>query len=45
MMIVPGGLFMYGWSAQAHTHFIVPLIGACIFAFGMLITYVRKSTL
>ncbi|KAI0916858.1 hypothetical protein AcW1_007807 [Taiwanofungus camphoratus] len=44
MMIVPGGLFMYGWSAQAHTHFIVPLIGACIFAFGMLITYICVQT-
>lgn len=31
---VSGGLFMYGWSAQARTHWIVPNIGAAIFGFG-----------
>ncbi|KAF7330542.1 MFS domain-containing protein [Mycena venus] len=41
MAFVPAGLFIYGWSAQAQTHFIVPLLGAAIFAFGMLITYAR----
>ena len=33
MLIVPAGLFMYGWTAQTQTHFILPLIGAAIFAF------------
>ncbi|KAK4503877.1 hypothetical protein PRZ48_004792 [Zasmidium cellare] len=32
--LVAGGLFMYGWSAQAHTHWIVPNIGAAIFSIG-----------
>lgn len=32
--LVAGGLFMYGWSAQAHTHWIVPNIGAAIFSMG-----------
>jgi hypothetical protein len=41
MIFVPAGLFIYGWSAQFQTHFMVPLLGAAIFAFGMLITYVR----
>ena len=31
---VSGGLFMYGWSAQFHTHWIVPNIGAAIFCIG-----------
>ena len=43
MLIIPGGLFMYGWSAQSQTQFMVPLIGAGIFAFGMMITYVRLA--
>lgn len=33
-MLVPIGLFVYGWSAQAHTHWIVPNIGTAIFAAG-----------
>ncbi|KAF7197744.1 Efflux pump vrtL, partial [Pseudocercospora fuligena] len=33
-ILVSGGLFMYGWSAQAHTHWIVPNIGALIFGLG-----------
>jgi hypothetical protein len=41
MILVPIGLFLYGWSSQEHTHFIVPLLGSFIFAFGMLMTYVR----
>lgn len=41
MMLVPGGLFMYGWTAQSHTYFLVPLIAAAISSFGILIGYVR----
>ncbi|KAG4030662.1 hypothetical protein MFRU_011g01200 [Monilinia fructicola] len=33
-LLVPVGLFWYGWSAQAKTHWIVPNIGAAIFAAG-----------
>lgn len=32
-LLVPIGLFLYGWTA-GRTHFIVPNIGACIFAAG-----------
>ncbi|TVY57264.1 Efflux pump vrtL [Lachnellula cervina] len=35
-LLVPIGLFWYGWSAQAHTHWIVPNIGAAIFAAGVI---------
>jgi multidrug resistance protein len=37
--LVPVGLFIYGWSAQAHTHWIVPNIGACIFAAGTIMSF------
>lgn len=38
-ILVPIGLFMYGWSAQARTHWIVPDIGAAIFAAGVIIGF------
>ncbi|KAF7155582.1 hypothetical protein CNMCM5623_008124 [Aspergillus felis] len=34
--IAPLGCFMYGWSAQYHTHWIVPIIGTFIIGFGSL---------
>ncbi|CCL99688.1 uncharacterized protein FIBRA_01709 [Fibroporia radiculosa] len=38
-LFVPIGLFWYGWSAQAATHWIMPVIGSGIFGFGMMTTY------
>jgi len=38
-VLVPIGLFLYGWSAQAHTHWIVPNIGATILAGGTIISF------
>ncbi|KAF2021667.1 MFS general substrate transporter [Aaosphaeria arxii CBS 175.79] len=37
--LVPIGLFMYGWSAQAKTHWIVPNIGAAIFCAGVIVGF------
>jgi len=34
-LLVPIGLFWYGWSAQAKVHWIVPNIGATIFCVGI----------
>ena len=34
-ILVPGGIFWYGWSAQAHLHWIMPNIGLAIFGVGM----------
>lgn len=42
--LVPIGLFWYGWSAQAHTHWIVPNIGAAIFAAGTIIGFQCTQT-
>ncbi|KAF9553106.1 multidrug resistance protein 4 [Agrocybe pediades] len=36
---VPIGLFWYGWSAQAKTHWIMPIIGSAIFGFGMMTSF------
>jgi MFS family permease len=33
------GLLIYGWTAEYHTHWIGPNIGACILAFGMIATF------
>ncbi|CZR69920.1 related to multidrug resistant protein [Phialocephala subalpina] len=35
-LCVPVGLFWYGWSAQARAHFIVPILGTVLVAFGMM---------
>ncbi|KAM6492968.1 multidrug resistance protein 4 [Amanita muscaria] len=35
-VFVPIGLFWYGWSAQAKTHWIVPIIGTGFYGFGNL---------
>lgn len=33
-LLVPGGIFMFGWSTYPWVHWIVPLIGSAIFGFG-----------
>lgn len=33
---LPIGLFLYGWTIQYHVHWIVPMIGVVIFAFGLM---------
>ncbi|KAF8800960.1 MFS general substrate transporter [Phlegmacium glaucopus] len=38
-IFIPIGLFWYGWSAAAGTHWIVPIIGTGIFGFGMMTTF------
>ena len=36
-LLMPIGLFWYGWSAQAHVHWIVPNIGALVLGAGVII--------
>ncbi|KAF2177040.1 MFS general substrate transporter [Zopfia rhizophila CBS 207.26] len=38
-LCVPVGLFWYGWSAQAHIHWIMPNIGACLFCAGTIVGF------
>ena len=38
--VLPIGFFWYGWSAQAHTHWIMPIIGTAFVGFGIFGTFV-----
>ena len=38
-LMVPTGLFIYGWTAEAHTHWVFPNIGTAIFAAGNIICF------
>lgn len=40
----PIGLFVYGWSAQEHVHWMVPQIGTAITGFGSIIIFVGIQT-
>ncbi|CAF9935930.1 hypothetical protein IMSHALPRED_010397 [Imshaugia aleurites] len=40
MLLIPIGLLLFGWSAQARAHWALPLLGAAIFSCGMQIAYV-----
>ncbi|KAF9052189.1 multidrug resistance protein 4 [Hymenopellis radicata] len=40
---VPIGLLWYGWSAAAHTHWIMPIIGSGLFGFGMMTSFLPIS--
>ncbi|KAL3442846.1 MFS general substrate transporter [Aspergillus insuetus] len=35
-LFIPISFFWYGWTAEKHVHWIVPLIGLAPFAFGMM---------
>ncbi|KAJ5874928.1 uncharacterized protein N7529_003358 [Penicillium soppii] len=41
---MPVGLFWYGWSAEAHTHWIVPILGTGVFALGLMSVFMSAST-
>ncbi|ETS77409.1 hypothetical protein PFICI_11283 [Pestalotiopsis fici W106-1] len=43
-LMVPIGLFWYGWAAQAHTHWIVPNIGTTVAAAGIYLGFLCIQT-
>jgi MFS family permease len=43
-LIIPIGLFLYGWSAEKHVHWIVPIIGTLFVGFGLLATFMPIQT-
>ena len=43
-LMVPIGLVIYGWSAQYHTHWIVPNIGTAVFAAGNQLVFQNCQT-
>ena len=42
--LTPIGLFMYGWSAAAHTHWIVPNLGQVILSAGIIVGFQSIQT-
>lgn len=40
----PIGLFIYGWTAEYHLHWIVPLIGTAITGFGSILLFIGIQT-
>ncbi|KAH8916555.1 multidrug resistance protein 4 [Atractiella rhizophila] len=38
-LFVPIGIFWYGWSADQKAHWILPILGTAVFAFGMMSTF------
>lgn len=39
-LILPCGLFLYGWTAKYEVHWIVPIIGTAIVGLGLICTFV-----
>ena len=37
VLLLPAGLFIYGWGAEKHVHWILPQIGTAFIGFGMMI--------
>ncbi|CUM63889.1 uncharacterized protein PRCAT00001477001 [Priceomyces carsonii] len=38
-VLMPVGIFIFGWTANPHIHWIVPIIGACIYSIGAFLTF------
>lgn len=38
-LFAPAGLFLYGWTAQYHIHWIVPIIGTTLISIGMICSF------
>lgn len=38
-LLIPVGLFIYGWSAERQVHWVVPNLGTCIFAIGLIVCF------
>ena len=43
-IVIPIGLFLYGWSAQYQTHWIVPIIGTSGVGMGLIGTFMPIQT-
>ncbi|GAA5827948.1 hypothetical protein JCM11251_005660 [Rhodosporidiobolus azoricus] len=39
MLIFPAGLLIWGWTAQNETHWMGPIVGMCIFAYGLMLCF------
>ena len=41
---IPVGLFIYGWTAEKHVHWIAPIIGTSLVGIGLLATFMPIQT-
>jgi MFS family permease len=42
-IIMPAGFFIYGWTAEKHVHWIVPIIGTMLIGIGNLLSFMAIS--
>jgi len=42
-MCIPLGMFWYGWSAEKHVFWLVPIVGTMFVGLGLLATFVSTS--
>ncbi|RFU79993.1 multidrug resistant [Trichoderma arundinaceum] len=40
---VPVGLFWFGWTAETHQHWILPIVGTTVLGFGLVLTFMAIS--
>ena len=43
-LVIPIGLFWYGWTAETHQHWILPIIGTMWVGLGLLATFMPIQT-
>ena len=43
-VLIPIGLFVYGWTAEKHVFWIAPIIGTSFVGLGLLATFVRDAS-
>ena len=43
-LIVPAGLFMYGWTAEFHVQWMAPILGTALLGFGLVVITIPVTT-
>lgn len=42
-LCIPIGMFLYGWTAQYHIFWFVPIVGTCLVGLGIITTFVSSN--
>ncbi|KAF3912077.1 hypothetical protein ABW21_db0202895 [Orbilia brochopaga] len=42
--LIPAGLFIYGWTAEKHVHWIAPILGTALVGLGLLASFMPIQT-
>jgi MFS family permease len=43
-VVIPIGLFCFGWTAELHQHWVLPIVGTAIVSFGVTLAFMAIST-